>query len=257
MSSPKVWRSRTSQQICKLTGSNDPREGIRFLVRQLLPSQTKIPTDLEAIAKRLKVESVMEEPLSIDGMLIRENGVLSIKLNSDSNHLRRRFTLAHEIGHIILASQGTHNAKWQRHTCSGLEVERLCDAAASELLMPERKVRDFFARNQISPKIACDFASRFLVSLQSATTRITELKLTNGIFSLMQREEDIYFKMLWPRRIGNLRSSSSLFLPPLKECFTVKGQFRGRIYLDVLRRQVGLQAIRLGSSDFVLVLLNS
>ena len=256
MQLPRAWVSKTSRDICERTRLDDPQVAVRYLARQILGADSEIPTNLKLIAKQLKVMSVVEEPLPFDGMLVREKGLLSIKLNSRSHYLRRRFTLAHEIGHIILATGQQHDDKWKRQTCTGVEVEKLCDAAASELLMPEWEVRDFFASKEVSPETVSAFASRFQVSLEAASTRIRELKLTEGTLSLMQREEDFYFKKLWPKRIGNVRFNSSLFLPPLQQCFTDKRQFGGRVFLDALGREVFLEAIRLGSSEFVLVLLS-
>lgn len=256
MQMPKMWRSKTSKRVCEKTGLNDPRAAVRFLASQILGNETAIPTDLKSIAKRLNVESVVEEPLPFDGMLLREKGCLSIKLNSHSHPLRRRFTLAHELGHILLASGTDYDGKWQRHGCKGREAERLCDVAASELLMPEKEARDYFTNIEVSPQKVSNFASRFEVSLQAAAARIGDLKLTQATFSLLKKksEKDHYFSRLWPT--GKLKLDSSLFLPSLQECFTEKRQFRGRVFLYSLRREVRLEAIRLGSSDFVLVSLN-
>lgn len=180
MQSAEVWRSSASKLVCERTGLDDPRAAVRYLAGQVLGSEAAIPTDLKTIAKRLNVESVVEEPLPFDGMLVRKKGRLFIKLNSHSHPLRRRFTLAHEFGHILLACGENHDAKWQRQMCKGREVERLCDAAASELLMPEKEVRIFVGENGVSPREVSSFASQFQVSLQAGTARINELKAHPG-----------------------------------------------------------------------------
>ena len=256
MRTDRVWLSKTSKDICERTGLSDPRAGVRFLARELLGNEPAIPTNLRSIAMRLNVESVIEELLPFDGMLVREKGILSIRLNSRSHPLRRRFTFAHELGHILLASGENHDAKWKRRACKGREIERLCDAVASELLMPENEVRAFFANNEVSLQKVSIFASRFQVSLQAAAARVGELKLTQSIFSLLkkQTEKEHYFARLWPT--GKVKLDSSLFLPALQECFTENHPFRGRVFLHSLRREVRLEAIRLGSSDFVFISLN-
>ncbi|MBI4480060.1 MAG: ImmA/IrrE family metallo-endopeptidase [Acidobacteria bacterium] len=244
-----------SQEVCNKTGLNDPREAVRLFARQLLASRGEVPTDLYAIAKRLRVDSMTEESLPIDGMLVRENGKLSIKINSHSHPLRRRFTFAHEIGHIVLAMGEDADGKWQPYSCEEKEVEKLCDVIASEILMEEERVRQFFATRDFSVNNISAFASRFEVSLQAAVARVMELKLTRSTIAMLKKsDESQYFTVLW--RKGRIKLDRTLFLPSLDACFTRNTRFRGRVLLDSHRREADLDAMRLGFSDFLLVSLH-
>jgi Zn-dependent peptidase ImmA (M78 family) len=60
-----------------------------------------------------------------------------IALNAGHPSSRLRFTLAHELGHIVLQ----HNASVAEDELAAAELERQADAFASELLMPETAAR--------------------------------------------------------------------------------------------------------------------
>lgn len=59
---------------------------------------------------------------------------------------RNRFTLAHELGHVLLGHVNEFNVQ-QRDTTFGNynPVERAANAFAAELVMPEHKVRELFS----------------------------------------------------------------------------------------------------------------
>ena len=124
---------------------------------------------LEAMALRLGVRRIVEESLSFEGGIFQLSaGELVIKLNAESPATRKRFTLAHEIGHLLLGKPGL------RRSCGGNQVlERKCDAIASELLMPVDEVIPFVAGlGKPSPEKLRAMASRFDVSLQAAAFRL-------------------------------------------------------------------------------------
>jgi hypothetical protein len=69
---------------------------------QLGKDEGAIPVD--AIARALDIVEIREEPLTnIEGALVTtpERGYGAILLNANSNQPRRRFTLAHELGHFL------------------------------------------------------------------------------------------------------------------------------------------------------------
>jgi hypothetical protein len=124
---------------------------------------------LEAMALRLGVSRIVEESLSFEGGIFQlSGGELVIKLNADSPATRKRFTLAHEIGHLLLGKPGL------RSSCGRDQVlERKCDAIASELLMPADEALMFIGSlGKPSPEKLRAIASRFDVSLQAAAFRV-------------------------------------------------------------------------------------
>ncbi|MGC2505102.1 MAG: ImmA/IrrE family metallo-endopeptidase [Candidatus Acidiferrales bacterium] len=144
---------------------------------------------LDAMALRLGVSGIVEESLSFEGGIFElPGGELVIKLNADSPATRKRFTLAHEIGHLLLGKPGL------RSSCGRDQVlERECDAIASELLMPMDEVAPFIkSLGKPSPEKLRAIASRFEVSLQAAAFRAhRDLALWKCFIGCWQRHPQI------------------------------------------------------------------
>ena len=108
------------------------------------------PINVEAIASHLRVQ-VVEEKLdrSVSGMLYRDGQHVVIGVNSAHSVRRRRFTIAHEIGHLVLHKGRPLVLDHVRvnfrdansSTASDLE-EIQANAFAAELLMPREHVID-------------------------------------------------------------------------------------------------------------------
>ncbi len=105
------------------------------------------PVPVERIARRMKVQ-VRYAPLDgdISGMASIRDGVKIIGVNSLHHPNRQRFTLSHELGHLLLHEDElldtVHLDKGSLYRDSissqGIDsLEREANAFASELLMPE------------------------------------------------------------------------------------------------------------------------
>jgi Zn-dependent peptidase ImmA (M78 family) len=86
---------------------------------------------------------------------------------------RRRFTVAHELGHVLLHPLGTHfrdSSKAPRKT----EVEREADNFAGKLLMPGQAVSSYveLLAKQGAAAIAAAIASDMKVSIDAANVRM-------------------------------------------------------------------------------------
>lgn len=123
---------------------------------------------LHAMALRLGVSRIIEEPMSFEGGLFElPDGERIMKLNAASPATRKRFTLAHEIGHLLLGKPGLRS-----YRSSDQALERRCDAIAAELLMPTDEALPFIKNlGKPSPEKLRTIASRFEVSLQAAAFR--------------------------------------------------------------------------------------
>ena len=113
---------------------------------------TLMPRDLEKLARKLQVP-VLEEPLDCRGRIVLEAGQLVIEINHRLSAFEKRKTLAHELGHLILDKEGITRAYLQgghRGRISRLEydaIEKSCDVAADELLLPERWLENQLPRD--------------------------------------------------------------------------------------------------------------
>ena len=72
-----------------------------------------------------------------DGMCYKENGIAVVILKKCENAEHDRFTLFHEMGHLLMNTGDKE----------GKELEALCNAFASEMLMPESEFRNYFKEN--------------------------------------------------------------------------------------------------------------
>lgn len=143
----------------------DPMAGIAAFVA----ARRSLGEPLDAMALRLGVSRIIEEPMSFEGGLFElPHGERIIRLNATSPAPRKRFTLAHEIGHLLLGKSGLRST-----VGSDYALERRCDAIAAELLMPTDETVPFIkSLGKPSPEKLRAIASRFEVSLQAAAFRV-------------------------------------------------------------------------------------
>lgn len=155
--------------MCKSTDEADPLRAVaKYVDRYRKPGLT-----LENLARTLGVSAVVEEKLPFDGGVFSDGTKLTIKINSSSLPTRRKFTLAHELAHLII-SQG--NAQSARRCLRSTPLEQACDCVAAELLMPIDEALGSI-EGHASMGALLSFADKFKVSLYAATVRIKELKV--------------------------------------------------------------------------------
>jgi len=154
---------------------------------------------LQIIAARLGVDAIKEEPLPFDGGVFDVGGRLIIKINSLSPRARRRFTLAHEIAHLVLESSLSLKTLKRRSSCAANpELERACDVFAAELLMPSEDIVPFVSNLGLqSPEKLQVLSRKYEVSLHSAALRVhSDLGLWKrpiGLWKYDSSAEELWF----------------------------------------------------------------
>lgn len=156
----------------------------------------QIPIPVEEIAHKLNIK-ISYEPFEGDlsGVLFTDNSDTIIGVNSNESEQRKRFTIAHELGHFMLHEGEQlyvdHNFKVNfRNSVSSQgsnfnEIE--ANAFAACLLMPERLVRetyetvipngvDPFSDDDHSEEVAL-LAKLFNVSKTAMLIRLSKLGL--------------------------------------------------------------------------------
>ena len=144
------------------------------------------PVDLEKVAKGfgVKIEySKLENDIS--GFLYLKDKTPIIFVNKLHPITRQRFTIAHELGHLILNHQGDLFVDKgsilfrNTHSQNGIvKEEREANRFAAELLMPEEILLKEFIENEIDIENADQLnklANKFEVSTQALTIRLTNL----------------------------------------------------------------------------------
>ena len=141
------------------------------------------PVDVESVAKALGM-SVNYERLDNDvsGIMLVENGVAKVAINEAHHRNRRRFTLAHEIGHLLLHAKGDRvfvdrrffRSRWSNKGALREEIE--ANAFAASLLMPRSFIEQYLeAEGGITDVDVFRLATRFEVSEQAMTLRLVKL----------------------------------------------------------------------------------
>jgi len=131
-------------------------------------------------------------------VLLRFHDGPVIKVNQNHNLARQNFSCAHEIGHILFSElklrryirsieYRTFNPGGEREARTRA-IERLCNVAATELLMPEFVFRKYLSGFGISINSIERLANIFRVSLQTAAIRIAEVS-TEPCLALLWRSQ--------------------------------------------------------------------
>jgi len=149
------------------------------------------PIDVWRVARRLGVR-VERTDLGEDcsGVLVRrKSGAAVIGVNYAHHPNRQRFTVAHELGHLVLHKGGRYVDKGttlrfrDRESGTGSQVEeRQANQFAAALLMPATWVRREFAKHPFDfgdDEALTEMCRKFGVSSQAMVYRLVNLALLN------------------------------------------------------------------------------
>lgn len=149
------------------------------------------PVNVRAVAEAAKARVVFEElDDDVSGFLLRDNGSITIAINKQHPANRQRFTLAHEIGHLVLhADQGDRlwlDKAYYFRDGSSSKGDQASEVQANEfaagLLMPEELVKDAVGDTaHISEIEVKRLAKKFEVSERAMTFRLISLGLLDPI----------------------------------------------------------------------------
>src|SRR5665213_2283695 len=115
------WKSAAAKRLMETAGNTENVDAaIAHLVATLLEGVGCLPTDLRALGAKLRVSSIVEEPIPALGEVRRAGNDYIVAYAAGMPVPRGRFTIAHECGHILLERCGARQARESR------EVERLC-----------------------------------------------------------------------------------------------------------------------------------
>jgi len=146
------------------------------------------PVDVERLASMVQAK-IHYEPLEdeISGLVTRtEDGAALIGVNKSHHPNRQRFTIAHEIGHLLLHDHELLHidrafpiALRDANASLGTDaVEIEANQFAAELLMPTELIQKDVKKllNKVEPEEATEqLAAKYKVSVQAITIRLTAL----------------------------------------------------------------------------------
>jgi hypothetical protein len=150
-------------------------------VRELLDVQTPaMPLAFVSDLPRVTLEVVPAHTLDDDtsGLTTRRNGRYLIRINKNRPRVHRRFTLAHELKHLV-------DYPYARLWHAGLgfgdpeaehwRIEKIADHFAANLLMPAMLIKRAWTRGLQSPRT---LSAVFEVSVEAMRIRLDTLGLT-------------------------------------------------------------------------------
>lgn len=160
------------------TDAPGPEEYSRALLAKLNMSQ---PIDMAALAEACGLRLREVKSTGFDGALVQvpgvEGGIVAIREGIEER--RKRFTIAHEIGHYVLHGHGL-----ERQACKEAEIEAWSDEAsnqerdanlfASELLLPLEEIEPIVRQKGTSLETARFISEKFETSLTAAALRCVE-----------------------------------------------------------------------------------
>lgn len=148
------------------------------------------PADLEAICQGLGIISFNKRLANnLSGMAFIKDGVGAIITNATHPKNRKRFTMAHEIGHHVMHSSylehnvhvDTNVLKRDELSSEGIDTKEVqANAFAAELLMPRKQMRKFAGLDLADDRAVADAAQMFQTSTAAFTYRLLNLGLAEA-----------------------------------------------------------------------------
>ncbi len=145
------------------------------------------PYDPFKIAEGLRVKVTMQPLHGMDGYTETGQGDCAV-INSGASLTRRRFTLAHELGHVVLfrTAQAGLPLDFGRLVSNDRPhqdpaEEALCNEFAAALLLPREEVKSHVANRRITPDIVLSVANSFGTSMHASARRLISLTDPSGL----------------------------------------------------------------------------
>lgn len=183
------WKSAAARRLIGIAGNAPTLEdAVKTIASWILSDIPCPPTNLEAIGPRLDILGFdPEDDLPVSGELRRDGKGFKVVYSSSLSLERRRFTIAHEIGHAIFEASGPNCPR------TGIELERICDLLAAEILMPTRVFLSLLGEKPSLKKVF-ELSKTFKTSLSATAIRCAELR---GVSVFEVESESI----LWSRGV--------------------------------------------------------
>ena len=160
--------------------------------------------DVEILVSGLGA-TLVEEPMpNADGKIVRGKSKTLIKVNSEIPYeSKRRFTIAHEIGHYLLHdklevhNENSNTLNWfnnaENQLVRGIQEYEANDFA-SELLMPEKLFRKEIEGKVFSPDVLFYLSERFETSITSTIFRVLDLNIHPIFIAFIHKGHVKYWK---------------------------------------------------------------
>lgn len=165
------------------------------------------PNGIEEIVKKLAISIDYENIGGSDGYVIKFNENWYITINESHAKVRQRFTLAHELAHVLLGITPIVGEDIDIFSLRDSDEENKVNELASALLIPTSKIIRRFSEIPISMEHIRKFAADINVSVPTVASRVVALARNIGLdgamvifyqdgqFEYFKRTDDEMFKL--------------------------------------------------------------
>ncbi|MBT3201244.1 MAG: ImmA/IrrE family metallo-endopeptidase [Phycisphaerales bacterium] len=151
------------------------------------------PDGPEELAKRLDIPIIRAAFKGSEGWCLRYREQAKITLNSTSPNTRQRFTLAHELAHIVLGTKNDVLPAGAGAFCADTIEEKQANSLAAKFLLPKAELQRFATSLPVDIVDLEKIAKKANVSSLMAARRVAELAhdigLINGAIVLFQKNQ--------------------------------------------------------------------
>jgi len=139
-----------------------------------------IPLDPKSIAPLRRIRTIIETELSVDAILIPEVGGFAVKIQKDLHPFKKRYAIAHEIGHTFFFNIEVDppRREFEYQKSSYWVQEELSCAIAREILVPRFSLLPLVENGRIQPSVN---ALRYLSALYQVSFDVLRMRLINDL----------------------------------------------------------------------------
>ena len=144
-------------------------------------SETVGKVELHRLTAAHGIDRIDLRDMDSDAMTVkRPDGRFTLFLNSSQPRIRHRFSVAHELAHLlltpILGERTVHRRRFSKNQDPfGDQIEYLCNDMASAILMPSSHVQEILNDNQQSARCVPRIARSLDTSFEAAARRFVRL----------------------------------------------------------------------------------
>lgn len=176
------WDTSIGERLKDIFNAPDEKSAMRSACRQVLSSLnlSDAPIALKPICQKFNLKVIYDNALkSEDSFLKLAPEGFEIEISKRKNWRRNRFTIAHELSHLIIYSilNTAVNLNRQQHDA----IEILCDIGASELLINEDELEKELEKHGINSQGLKTLYDKFMVSYDALFTKLSDFLDVNII----------------------------------------------------------------------------
>jgi Zn-dependent peptidase ImmA (M78 family) len=167
-----------------------PRYSLAQELADKITINESFPIDLDKICNLFQINLIKKTVEGLSGAAIVEGAAKTILVNNSEPETRQRFTISHELGHLLLHKNENLNYSqvpvvlFRESTATAFQdwKEREANCFAANLLMPTKaiqvRIQELFQTEAIHEDVVEKLSNEFQVSVQAMSIRLSQLGFT-------------------------------------------------------------------------------